>query len=128
MTSSTADLASVLGRALSGSLSVSEHDTDQRIMDAVAAELLVTPLRKLSLEDVAGRAGVTRMTVYRRFGDREHLIEATFAREVSRFIGGAAAVGDPAGGPAARLADAFGAATQPAPAHPPAGHRPTSAP
>src|SRR3954454_11536743 len=110
-------LAPAIGRALSGGAAVSEHETDQRIMDAVIAELLVTPLSKLSVEDVAGRARLTRVTVYRRFGNRERLIETTMAREVSRFFAGVAAADDPAASPADRIAESFATALRLAHGH-----------
>ena len=122
MTASTASLGPVIGRALSGGVAVSEHETDQRIIDAVIAELLVTPLRKLALEDVSHRAGVTRMTVYRRFGDREHLIEATFAREVARFLDGVSAVEDPDADPTERVATVFATGLWLAHSHPVVAH------
>jgi AcrR family transcriptional regulator len=103
------DLAPLISRALSGAAPVSAHDTDQRIIDGLLAELLVTPLRKVSLEDVARRSGVTRMTVYRRFGDRERLIEATLSREIQRFLGGVAAADDPSAPLEERIALAFAA-------------------
>lgn len=120
--STPATVAPLIGRALSGALEVSEHDTDRRIIDAVIAELLVTPLRKLSLEDVARRAGLTRMTVYRRFGDRDRVIEATFAREISRFLAGVAAVDDPAASQTERIAEAFATSLQLAHSHPLIAH------
>lgn len=118
----SASLGPVIGRALSGGVTVSEHGTDQRIIDAVIAELLVTPLRKLALEDVSRRAGVTRMTVYRRFGDREHLIEATFAREVARFLDGVSAVEDPDADPTERVATVFATGLWLAHSHPVVAH------
>src|SRR4051794_9004151 len=118
----SASLAPAIGRALSGGLAVSEHGTDQRIMDAVIAELLVTPLAKLSLEDVAGRAGITRMTVYRRFGNRDRLIETTMTREVSRFLDGIAAADDPGAPPGERIAEAFATALRLTHAHPLVSH------
>jgi AcrR family transcriptional regulator len=108
--STPATVAPLIGRALTGSLSVSDHETDQRIIDAVLDELLVTPLRKLSLEDVARRAGLTRVTVYRRFGDRQRVIEAMFAREISRFLEMVAAADDPAASASDRVAEAFATA------------------
>ncbi|MBA3306429.1 MAG: TetR/AcrR family transcriptional regulator [Thermoleophilaceae bacterium] len=122
MTVPSAILGPVIGRALSGGVTVSEHGTDQRIIDAVIAELLVTPLRKLALEDVSHRAGVTRMTVYRRFGDREHLIEATFAREVARFLDGVSAVEDPDADPTERVATVFATGLWLAHSHPVVAH------
>jgi len=115
-------LGPVIGRALSGGVTVSANETDQRIIDAVLAELLVTPLRKVALEDVARRAGVTRMTVYRRFGDREHLIEASFAREVARFLDGVAAAGDSEAEPTEQIATAFATALRLAHSHPVVAH------
>jgi AcrR family transcriptional regulator len=38
------------------------------------------------MDDAASRAGVGRMTVYRRFGDREGLIDALAARETRRCL------------------------------------------
>ena len=122
MTAPSATLGPVIGRALSGGVAVSDHQTDQRIIDAVIGELLVTPLRKLALEDVARRAGVTRMTVYRRFSDREHLIEATFAREVARFLGAVSAAGDSEAEPTERIATAFATALGLAHSHPVVAH------
>lgn len=122
MTASTASLGPLIGRALSGGVAVSDHHTDQRIIDAVLAELLVTPLRKLALEDVARRAGLTRMTVYRRFGDREHLIEGTFAREVARFLDEVAAAGDAEAEPTEQIAAAFAAGLRLAHSHPVVAH------
>lgn len=104
--------ATIITRALAGKAAVSEHETDQRIIDAVLAELLLTPLRRLSLEDVARRAGITRMTVYRRFGDRERVIEAALTREVGTFLAGVAAADDPSASTEQRIADAFAAGLQ----------------
>src|SRR3954454_10718651 len=103
-------LGAIISRSLAGELSISDHETDQRIMDAVVAELRVTPMRKLSLEDIADRAGVTRMTVYRRFGDRPQVIEAAVAREVSRFFDGLLAADDPTAPARDRIADSFATA------------------
>ena len=122
MTAPSTSLGPAIGRALSGAVTVSGHETDQRIIDAVIGELLVTPLRKLALEDVARRAGVTRMTVYRRFGDREHLIDATFAREVARFLDGVSAADDPDADPTERIATAFATALRLAHSHPVVAH------
>ena len=57
-----------------------------RILDAAVAEAGAVGVRRLSLEDVARRAGTTRVTVYRRFGGREQVIDAMAVRETRRFI------------------------------------------
>ena len=124
----TSALTPLVARYFAGELSVHEHETDQRIIDAVLAELLVTPLSKLSLEAVADRAGLTRMTLYRRFGDRQRVIEATFAREVSRFFDGLLAADDPGAPPGDRIADAFATALTLTHRHPVVEHMLTTNP
>jgi AcrR family transcriptional regulator len=42
-------------------------------------------IRKTSIDDIAARAGVTRVTVYRHFADRQQLIEAAF-RQVNEAL------------------------------------------
>jgi AcrR family transcriptional regulator len=115
-------LAPLVTRTLAGDLPARDHATDRRIMDAVVAELCATPLDKLAVEDVAARAGVTRMTVYRRFGDRQRLIEATFAREVNEFFAGLLAADDPGARPSDRIATAFATALTLAHTHPVVAH------
>ncbi|WP_186818426.1 TetR/AcrR family transcriptional regulator [Nocardia ninae] len=118
MLTSATSLIEMLGRVLTGEAEVSAQRTEQRILDAVIEELLVTPLRKLTLEDVARRAGLTRMTVYRRFGDREGLIQATLTREVSRFLGAVQQVADAETEPAAKTCEAFATGLHLAYSHP----------
>lgn len=57
-----------------------------RILDA-AAELFAERGLQVSLDEVAERAGVGVGTVYRRFPDREALIDALFQARVEEFIG-----------------------------------------
>jgi len=96
-------LGSVLGRALARSTDIGSHPTNDRIMDATLEELAESGLSELVVEDVARRAGVTRMTVYRRFGDRRRLIEATMARESARLLAAVAAADDPGADPVDRI-------------------------
>jgi AcrR family transcriptional regulator len=58
----------------------------QRIVDA-AADLFAERGLRVSLDEVADRAGVGVGTVYRRFPDREALIDALFQARVEEFIG-----------------------------------------
>jgi|SRR5262245_13845767 len=96
-------IGSVLGLALARSTDVGSHPTNDRIMDATLEELAESSLSELVVEDVARRAGVTRMTVYRRFGDRRRLIEATMARESARLLAAVAAADDPRADPVDRI-------------------------
>ncbi|WP_026413819.1 TetR/AcrR family transcriptional regulator [Actinomadura oligospora] len=61
-------------------------DLDTRILDAALAEFTTYGLRRVSVEDVARRAGVARTTIYRRFTNKELLLQAVNLREVRRFL------------------------------------------
>ena len=58
-----------------------QDDASERILDAALALSAASGVRHLTIDDVAARAGVGRMTVYRRFEDRSGLLEALAARE-----------------------------------------------
>lgn len=60
--------------------------TQGRILDATMELLGSIGVGKLSLEDVANQAGVSRQTVYRHFGNRDQLLAATILREEQVFI------------------------------------------
>ena len=59
-----------------------------RAVDRVAAaaleEFAEHGIRRTSMEDIARRAGVSRMTVFRRFASKQRLVEIVIAREVHR--------------------------------------------
>lgn len=54
------------------------EETRKRIVTAAAELLGATPYAPFSLEAVAKKAGVTRLTVYNQFGGRGPLLEAVF--------------------------------------------------
>jgi TetR/AcrR family transcriptional regulator, repressor for uid operon len=58
----------------------------ERILDAALNLVAASGLRNLTMDAAASRAGVGRMTVYRRFGDREGLTDALAAREARRCL------------------------------------------
>lgn len=58
--------------------------TGDRILDAAVAVFWELPTDQISLNEVAGRAGVTVQTVIRRFGGRQGLIAAAMKRETAR--------------------------------------------
>jgi AcrR family transcriptional regulator len=72
----------VLERALTAEV---PQDSDH-ILDAALALAAASGLRHLTMEDVARKAGVGRMTVYRRFGSREALLDALAGREARRCL------------------------------------------
>jgi AcrR family transcriptional regulator len=60
--------------------------TSERILDAALEQFEEEGIRRSSVEAVARRAGVSRVTVYRRFPRKESLVNAVAAREASRMI------------------------------------------
>ena len=56
------------------------------LLDATQASVLDVGLRRTTLADVARRAGVSRMTVYRHFEDLDALVSALLTREVSAVL------------------------------------------
>ncbi|MFF3504663.1 TetR/AcrR family transcriptional regulator [Streptomyces sp. NPDC003247] len=63
-----------------------EEKVARRILDAALEEFTAFGLRRSSMDDVAKRAGVSRVTVYRRFQSKDKLVEACLLREGSRFF------------------------------------------
>lgn len=90
----------------------------QRILDAAVAEAAARGVANLTFEGVATRAGVNRTTLYRRFGDRESLIQAMMLREGWRIAEGITAALAGIVEPRARLAEGFVAAIRIAREHP----------
>jgi AcrR family transcriptional regulator len=60
--------------------------TAERILDAALELAAASGLRHLTMDDVAARAGVGRMTVYRRFSSRAELVDALTVRESRRCL------------------------------------------
>jgi TetR/AcrR family transcriptional regulator, repressor for uid operon len=95
-----------------------EDRTSERILDAALAEAAAVGLQRVTVEDVVRRAGVGRMTVYRRFPRRDDLVRALATRETQRFLAAVAAGIDRARDPRDGVAEAFVAAVTFAQAHP----------
>ncbi len=65
-------------------------DEDDRLLDAARECVLAVGVRRTTVTDVARRAGVSRMTLYRRYPDLEAVLAALMTREFGRLIGQAA--------------------------------------
>lgn len=90
--------ASLLARALQTPAPQDADETQERILDAALELVAAAGMRHLTMDEVAARAGVGRMTVYRRFGTRQALTDALTLREAQRClveIAGAVRPGDP---------------------------------
>ncbi|MGX9674580.1 TetR/AcrR family transcriptional regulator [Mycobacterium sp. HM-7] len=56
-------------------------DATAAILDAALVEFEQHGFRRVALDDVARRAGVSRTTIYRRFANRDELVAAVVERE-----------------------------------------------
>jgi AcrR family transcriptional regulator len=108
----------LLARALDPDVVSPGDPASDRILDAALDLCAASGVRNLTMDDVAARAGVGRMTVYRRFGDRAALVEALGVRECRRCLAEIDAALDPAATPAGQIADGFVASMRIARTHP----------
>jgi AcrR family transcriptional regulator len=108
----------LLARALDPAVERPADSTSDRILDAALDLCAESGVRNLTMDDVSARAGVGRMTVYRRFGDRAALVEALGVRECRRCLAEIEAALDPAADPADQIADGFVASMRIARTHP----------
>src|SRR3954451_24868745 len=76
----------LLERALDPAIQPPDDEMSERILDAALALAAASGLKHLTMDDVARRAGVGRMTVYRRFGTRDALVDALAGREAHRCL------------------------------------------
>jgi TetR/AcrR family transcriptional regulator, repressor for uid operon len=78
-------LAGALTAAAAGI--VDEHDTtSSRILDAAFELFCHMGIARSTMEDVARRAGVSRITVYRRFATKSVLVDQLIRREIRRYF------------------------------------------
>lgn len=102
-----ADTARLLALAFDPQVRTAGDPTSNRVLDAALELAAASGMRNLTMDDVARRAGVGRMTVYRRFGGRGALIDALAVRECRRCLASISGGVDGAASPADRLAALF---------------------
>lgn len=78
-------------------------DVDEAILDAALARILQVGIRRNSLEDIARRAGVSRVTIHRRFGGKDNVVEAMLGRETRRMLDEVTAIATTASGVDAQI-------------------------
>ncbi|MFG1779602.1 TetR/AcrR family transcriptional regulator [Micromonospora sp. NPDC049048] len=79
---------SLLERAFTDALERAD-DNDEvaaRILDAAYEQFCRMGIRRSTMEDVARRAGVSRITAYRRFASKDRLVEQVVRREFRRYF------------------------------------------
>ncbi|KPC83189.1 MULTISPECIES: TetR/AcrR family transcriptional regulator [Streptomyces] len=59
---------------------------NEQILDAAREQFMTFGLRRSTVDDVAKRAKVSRVTVYRRIGNKDSLVSACLLREYRRFV------------------------------------------
>jgi AcrR family transcriptional regulator len=79
----------------------------EQILDAALEQFQLAGIRRSSVEDIARRAGVSRITVYRRFERKELLIAAMARREAQRVVSAVDAQTARIAGFADRVAEGF---------------------
>jgi AcrR family transcriptional regulator len=66
---------------------VDDHDeTSARIFEAAYELFCRIGIQRTTMEDVARRAGISRITVYRRFATKSALVDQLVRREVGRYL------------------------------------------
>lgn len=80
-----------------GTPSVDHSSVDDTYLDAAREAILAVGWSRTTLTDIARRAGVSRMTLYRRWPDTQTLLADLMTREWSRAVGPAAETGSDAG-------------------------------
>ncbi len=96
--------ARLLELALDPAVQPADDEVSQGILDAALELTAASGLRHLTMDDVARRAGVGRMTVYRRFASKGALVDALAVRECRRCLAEIASALDPEDSFAQRLA------------------------
>jgi AcrR family transcriptional regulator len=97
----------LLALALDPSVRTDDDAMAERILDAALALSAASGLRHLTMDEVARKAGVGRMTVYRRFASKTSLVDALAVRECRRCLAVVAAAIDPDAAIVDRIATMF---------------------
>ncbi len=103
---------------LTGPADEAGDDTHTRILDAAYELFLTFGLRRSTIEDIAKRAGIGRPTLYRRFGDKDAVMQAVIMRESRRLTTSVWKQVQDIHDPAQMLAHAFVVATRTVATHP----------
>ncbi len=84
-----------------------DSDTDERILDAALWEIGAHGAKGATIDAIATRAGVGRITVFRRFGSKDELVQRLMVREVRGFLDEIAEVLGTIDDPLERIAETF---------------------
>lgn len=87
-----------------------EDETGERILAGAVRQVEDFGVRRFTVDDLARRVGLSRVTIYRRFPGRQRLIEAALLYEMRRFLAALDAAVAPYGTLEERLVEGFVAA------------------
>lgn len=85
-----ASLPELLVHGLTGGEAADDGDDPVAlaILDAALRQFELFGMARSTVDDIARRANVSRVTVYRRFANKDVLVGAVLLREVQRFVSG----------------------------------------
>ena len=86
---------------------VAADATARRVVDAATRQLELFGIQRTTMEDVARRAGVSRVTVYRHFPTKDLLVEAVVLRQVQFFLADLGALMDSLKSDEERIVEGF---------------------
>lgn len=92
---------------MSGGKPKQPPDASERILDAALQQVEDFGVRRFTVDDVAGRVGLSRVTIYRYFPTKDQLIQAVMLRELQRFTADVEAVVDKHDTPDERAIEGF---------------------
>jgi AcrR family transcriptional regulator len=75
-----------LASALSAGTQSKASSGVEEVLDAALAQFEDLGIRRSTIEDIARRAGIDRVTVYRRVGSKDDVTQKVIAREVQRLL------------------------------------------
>jgi AcrR family transcriptional regulator len=111
-------VVTTLSEALSAQPLGDQDSVRQQILRAALEQFELIGLRRTTVADVAHRAGVGRVTVYRRIGHKRELVVGVIQSEVSRLMATVRAAIAPLDSTEDRLVEAFVVGVQTVRSHP----------
>jgi AcrR family transcriptional regulator len=81
--------------------------TRDRILDGLIARVSEVGIRKLTMDDIATRAELSRVTLYSYFPNKQAIVRAAVVRELERFFAELEAVASQHKSPEERLVETF---------------------
>ncbi|MBV9214329.1 MAG: TetR/AcrR family transcriptional regulator [Actinobacteria bacterium] len=84
----TIDRDPLLARIRAGGADPAANGAGERILEAATQQVEDFGIRRFTIDDVARRVGLSRVTIYRHFPKKDRLVEAVLLRELHRFLRG----------------------------------------